>query len=135
VVAIDFSIQLTYEWSATISLVCESAAALTLTRSRIAKWYRIANRYPNVFRTARFYSGCWIPHRVPFAFMVMQQAFSIIEQVRYYHCPSMWRTYGANMPQGNPVSRYQLVYAGWYVAPPTLLIGGNYTGEATITLS
>jgi hypothetical protein len=67
----------------------------------------MANRYPNVFRTARFIpaveylTACrvtWLCSRL------------FIERVRYYHCAQYGRrTYGANMPQAIPVSRYQLV--------------------------
>jgi hypothetical protein len=114
VVAIDFPSN-TYEWSATINLVCRiSCCFWPLTdRARIAKWY--SNASPT-----RTYLGHGLfrltlpPRRL--RYMVMQQAFQYWA-VRYYHCAQYGRrTYGANMPHRQ--SLYHVT--SWYSWPVLL---------------
>jgi hypothetical protein len=132
-----FSIQLTYEWSATINLVCRiSCCFWPLTRSgkdsqMIQQWQ---NRYPNVFRLHGLFR---LLNTSPRAVCVtwLCSSFSIIERVRYYHCAQYGRrTYGANMPHRQSLYHVTSWYSCAGVAPPSItFIGGKLYSEATIT--
>jgi hypothetical protein len=119
-----FSIQLTYEWSATINLVCRiSCCFWPLTRSdkdsqMIQQWQTATRTYLD----CTVYSGCWIPHRVPFALHGYAAGFSIIERVRYYHCAQYGRrTYGANMPHRQSLYHVTSWYSCCRCCPQALL--------------